>query len=68
MFMIMRNGSRRRHEARVAREKTCIAAGCKCYCHVPREDMPMWQVALYLLAFGIVWVGFWVLMSKLEGK
>jgi hypothetical protein len=63
MLGIMRAGSRRRHEERVARAKACIAGGCKCYCHAPSKDMSMWGVFGVLFVFGFVWIGFWSLMS-----
>ena len=46
MLGIMRAGSRRRHEARVARERACIAGGCKCYCHEKGEPESLLAILL----------------------
>jgi hypothetical protein len=58
MFGAMKSGSRRRHEARVAREKACVAAGCKCYCHEPspQQSMPWLLIVVALLLICFWWV------------
>jgi hypothetical protein len=68
MLGIMREGSRRRREARMAREEACIAAGCKCYCHEPEEGggLSAGKFAFFFLVFGIFYGGFWWLMSIIQ--
>jgi hypothetical protein len=57
MLGIMRAGSRRRHEARVARAQACIAAGCKCYCHDRSEPESLLGILLMcILTVSIVGV------------
>jgi len=54
-----RNRENRERRARAqAREDACIAAGCKCYCHAPREPENWKAIFGALLAFVGLYFGF----------